>query len=124
MQEHEIKTEFGTLWTACSEPKLPTQSSPAILFLHGNSTSSRIFDPFLSQPELKDRYKIIVFDYPGHGRSSDAPEPDRSYYQYAYAEAALEVLRYYDIKQVIILGWSLGGHVALELVSVIAIKCS
>ncbi|KAH8649356.1 alpha/beta hydrolase fold protein [Xylariales sp. PMI_506] len=120
MQEHKIETEFGTLWTACSEPQVPVQSNPAILFLHGNSTSSRIFDPLLSSPELQQNHKLVVFDYPGHGRSSDAPDPERSYYQYAYAEAALEVLRYYNIKQVIVLGWSLGGHVALELVSVVA----
>ncbi|KAI0141269.1 alpha/beta hydrolase fold protein [Xylariaceae sp. FL1272] len=92
----------------------------AILFLYGNATSSRIFEPLLNSPELKTSYKLVVFDFPGHGRSSDAPDPNRSYYQYAYAEAALEVLRHYNITQVIVLGWSLGGYVALELVSVLA----
>ncbi|KAI1149837.1 alpha/beta hydrolase fold protein [Nemania diffusa] len=120
MQEQKIETEFGTLWTASSEPQASSNSNPAILFLHGNAVSSRIFEPLMSSPELKDNYKLIVFDYPGHGRSSDAPDPNRSYYQYAYAEAALEVLRHYNIKQVILVGWSLGGHVALELVSVLA----
>jgi pimeloyl-ACP methyl ester carboxylesterase len=120
MQEHNIETEFGTLWTACSEPQTTSQSNPAILFLHGNSVSARIFEPFLSNKELKENYKLIVFDYPGHGRSSDAPDPNRSYYQYAYAEAAAEVLRHYKVNQVIVFGWSLGGHVALELVSVLA----
>lgn len=120
MQEHKIETEFGTLWTACSEPPATLKSNPAILYLHGNSASSRVFDSLLSSPELRESHKLIVFDYPGHGRSLDAPDPDRSYYQYAYAEAALEVLRYYGVKQVIVLGWSLGGHVALELVSVLA----
>lgn len=120
MQEQKIETEFGTLWTACGEPRASSKSNPAILFLHGNSTSSRIFEPLLNSPELKSNYQLVVFDFPGHGRSSDAPDPNRSYYQYAYAEAALEVVRYYNITQVIILGWSLGGHVALEFVSVLA----
>ncbi|KAI1127448.1 alpha/beta hydrolase fold protein [Nemania abortiva] len=120
MQEQKIETEFGTLWTACSEPQASSNTNPAILFLHGNSVSSRIFEPLMSSPELKDNYKLIVFDYPGHGRSSDAPDPNRSYYQYAYAEATLEVLRHYNVTQVILLGWSLGGHVALEFVSVLA----
>ncbi|KAI1767259.1 alpha/beta hydrolase fold protein [Hypoxylon sp. FL1150] len=123
MQEQKIETEFGTLWTAYGEPHEPqatSKSNPAILFLHGSATSSRIFEPLLNSPELKANYKLVAFDFPGHGRSSDAPDPDKSYYQYAYAEAALEVLQYYNITQAIILGWSLGGHVALELVSVLA----
>ncbi|KAI0095573.1 alpha/beta hydrolase fold protein [Nemania sp. FL0031] len=120
MQEHKLETEFGTLWTACSEPQASSKSNPAILFLHGSAVSSRIFDPLLNSPELKSSYKLVVFDFPGHGRSSDAHDPNKSYYQYAYAEAALEILQHHGITQVIILGWSLGGHVALELVSVLA----
>jgi pimeloyl-ACP methyl ester carboxylesterase len=92
MQEHKIETKFGALWTACSEPQAPFQSNPAILLLHGNSTSSRMFEPLLNHLESRGDHKLLVFDYPGHGRSSDAPDPDRSYYQYAYAEAAVEVL--------------------------------
>ncbi|KAI0482993.1 alpha/beta hydrolase fold protein [Xylariaceae sp. FL0804] len=120
MQEQKIETEFGTLWTACSEPQASSKSKPAILFLHGSAASSRMFEPLLDSTELNTNYKLVVFDFPGHGRSSDAPDPNKSYYQYAYAEAALEVLRHHNITHVIILGWSLGGHVALELVSVLA----
>lgn len=120
MQEQKIHTEFGTLWTACSNPKSATESSPAIIFLHGNSVDSRIFDPLLQSQELKDRYKLIIFDFPGHGRSDNAPNPDQAYFQYAFAEAALEVLQHYNVKTIIAVGWSLGGHVALELLSVLA----
>ncbi|KAI0191916.1 alpha/beta hydrolase fold protein [Astrocystis sublimbata] len=107
MQEHKIETEFGTLWTACSEPQPSSKSNPAILCLHGSASSSRIFEPLLNSPEIKTNHKLVVLDFPGHGRSPDATDPNKSYYQYAYAEAALEVLQYYNITQVVLLGWSL-----------------
>lgn len=120
MLEQKIDTEFGTLWTACSKPSNTSKPSPPLLFLHGNSADSRIFEPLLNEPQLKENYTLIVFDYPGHGRSEDAPEPDKAYFQYAYAEAALKVLQHYNVDNFIAVGWSLGGHVALELVSVLA----
>lgn len=121
MLEQKIETEFGTLWTACSTPPTTTtRPNSALLFLHGNSADSRIFEPLLSIPELKDNYKLIVFDYPGHGRSGDAPDPDKAYFQVAYAQAAVKVLQHYNVDTVIPVGWSVGGHVALELVSVLA----
>lgn len=121
MLEQTIETEFGTLWAACSTPSTTTsKSGTALLFLHGDSADSRIFGPLLSIPELKDNYKLVVFDYPGHGRSRDAPDPDKAYLQYAYAEAAVKVLQHYNVDTVIPIGWSVGGHVALELVLVLA----
>lgn len=120
MLEQKIDTQFGTLWTACRVPSNTSKSSPPLLFLHGNSADSRIFEPLLNEPLLKDDYKLIVFDYPGHGQSGDAPEADKAYFQYAYAEAALKVLQHYKVDTFIAVGWSLGGHVALELVSVLA----
>lgn len=120
MHEENIDTEFGTLWTAHSGSPNNVKSSPPIIFLHGNSADPRIFEPLLNDPQLKDKYNLILFDYPGHGRSEDAPDPDKAYFQYVYAEAALKVLQHYNVDKFIAVGWSLGGHVALELISVLA----
>jgi pimeloyl-ACP methyl ester carboxylesterase len=95
-----------------SSPTLPT-----ILFIHGNSFSSKIFHPLLKS-SLSTKYHLLAIDLPGHGSSSDALNPEESYTQLAYAEAALEVLEHLSIKEVIVFGWSLGGHVGIEMLAV------
>jgi pimeloyl-ACP methyl ester carboxylesterase len=48
------------------------QDAPAILFLHGLPSSSRMFESLYAR--LSDRYRLIAPDYPGFGHS-DAPNP-------------------------------------------------
>jgi pimeloyl-ACP methyl ester carboxylesterase len=56
-----------------AEPK----DAPAVLFLHGLPSSSRMYEPLFSR--LADRYHLIAPDYPGFGHS-DWPDPT----QFAY----------------------------------------
>jgi pimeloyl-ACP methyl ester carboxylesterase len=88
--------------------------SPALLLLHGNSFCSKIFKHILASP-LSKTYKIITFDLPGHGESANAMDPARSYNQPGYAAAAVELLNHLGVKEAIILGWSLGGHIGIEM---------
>jgi pimeloyl-ACP methyl ester carboxylesterase len=39
------------------------------------------------------------------------------YTQRSYAHAAIELLKELGVKEVIVLGWSLGGHVGIEMIS-------
>lgn len=121
MEESTLETAHGKLYTAISKPEdAQAQSNPAILFLHGNSSNSKIFEPLLTNSSLVANHTLIIFDLPGHGRSSDAPDPQKSYHQPAYAVVALEVLLHYGVKEVIVIGWSLGGHNAIELIPILA----
>jgi pimeloyl-ACP methyl ester carboxylesterase len=92
---------------------------PAVLFIHGNSFHSGIFRPLLSNTKLTASHRLIAFDLPGHGDSSNAPDPEASYTQPAYADAALRVLRHLGARDVVVVGWSLGGHVALEMLALL-----
>jgi pimeloyl-ACP methyl ester carboxylesterase len=89
-------------------------TKPAILLIHGNSFCSKIFKHILSSP-LSQAHRLIAFDLPGHGDSANAMTPSRSYNQSAYAAAAVELLHQLEVKEVIILGWSLGGHIGIEM---------
>ena len=60
---------------------------------------------------------MIAFDLPGHGESADADDPERSCNIPAYADVALEVLSALGIDRAVVLGWSLGGHVGLEIMA-------
>lgn len=86
---------------------------PAIVLLHGNSSSSRAFIKQLDGP-LGDRYRLVALDLPGHGGSDDARNP--ALYaiktQAQTLKAAIEAL---GLTEGRFLGWSLGGHFVLEL---------
>jgi pimeloyl-ACP methyl ester carboxylesterase len=86
---------------------------PAIVLLHGNSSSSRAFQKQLDGP-LGARFRLVAIDLPGHGASDDARDP--ALYaiktQAQTLKAAINALRLQDARFV---GWSLGGHLVLEL---------
>lgn len=88
----------------------------AVVFLHGNSSSKEIFEAQLGSP-LREAYRLVALDLPGHGGSEDARDPHRSYTVPGYASAVREVLGALGIERPILVGWSLGGHIAIELLA-------
>jgi pimeloyl-ACP methyl ester carboxylesterase len=89
---------------------------PALLLIHGNSACKEIFAAQFAAPFAR-RYRLIAFDLPGHGASADAIEPERTYQIPGYADVALELLAKLAIDRLAILGWSLGGHIGIELLT-------
>ncbi len=89
--------------------------TPTIVMLHANTASSRFFHKQMEDSELSSRYRIIAIDLPGHGRSASAMDPKATYSFPGYAAAVAQVINRIVLQRHIILGWSLGGHVALEL---------
>ena len=86
---------------------------PAAVLIHGNSSSSRAFSRRLDGP-LGERFRLVAIDLPGHGASENARDP-ALYAIKAQAwtlRAALDALGLADAR---LIGWSLGGHFALEL---------
>ncbi|MEX0852949.1 MAG: alpha/beta hydrolase [Bauldia sp.] len=85
-----------------------------VLLIHGNSASKQCFGKQL-ESDLGEAFRLIAVDLPGHGESSDAFDPKRTYTLPGYADAMVELLAALAIERAAVLGWSLGGHVALEL---------
>lgn len=112
-----IQTEHGLISATDTGLK---NDRPALLLVHGNSSSSKIFRHILESPTLTSQYRVIAFDLPGHGASSNAPDPERSCWMRGYADLALDILQHLNIRQVVVFGWSLGGHVGIELVNLLA----
>lgn len=84
-----------------------------IFFLHGNSTSCRIFDRQF-ESRLGDKYRMVAIDLPGHGLSDDARKPNQRYTPKGYSELILDVLTTFGEQSWILVGHSLGGHILLE----------
>jgi pimeloyl-ACP methyl ester carboxylesterase len=83
-----------------------------LLLLHGNSVSSKMFRYEIEY--FSSNYKVIVFDYPGHGESGRLVEFRDDFWNYN-AKCALELLSKLDIKHCNVIGTSGGALVGLNL---------
>lgn len=106
-----IDTTHGTIAVeTCGE------GDPAIVFLHGNSACKEVFAAQLRSP-LREHHRLVAIDLPGHGESADARDPHRTYTIPGYASVVREVLRSLGIERYFAVGWSLGGHIGIELLA-------
>jgi pimeloyl-ACP methyl ester carboxylesterase len=83
-----------------------------VVFIHGNSTSSRTWLPLLTGP-FGERFRSLALDLPGHGGSAPAANPE-DYSLPGYAAVLADFLRETGAQDAVVVGWSLGGHIALE----------
>lgn len=87
-----------------------------VLFLHGSGSSADVFEKQLHSTLLADA-RLLAIDLPGHGLSDDANNPTEAYTVTGLAEAALDVVKALGLTTYSVVGWSLGGHVAVEMLS-------
>lgn len=84
-------------------------SGPTLVLLHGWALNLRVWDGLVAA--LRDRFQIVALDLPGHGRSEWLPERSSLEDQAAdIHEAVSAITTRYSL-----LGWSLGGQIALRL---------
>jgi 3-oxoadipate enol-lactonase len=82
----------------------------AVLFLHGLGGCWRDWEPQLES--LRDRYRCVVVEHRGHGRSDRVPGP---YTTDVFASDALAVCRDLGIEHAYVVGLSMGGMIAQKL---------
>lgn len=81
-------------------------SGPDLVLLHGWALHGGVFDHLL--PSLIAQYRVHVIDLPGHGQSEfDA--------NISTMRELAETIAPYVPTQATVLGWSLGGQIALQL---------
>src|SRR5689334_22099466 len=80
-----------------------------LVLLHGGYGAVEMFQPIL--PALAGRRRVIAVDLQGHGRTSDVDRPLR--YE-SMADDIANLLAQLGVEQADIIGYSLGGGVALQ----------
>ena len=87
-------------------------SGRAVIFVHGNSSSARTWHAVLDGP-FGQRYRCLALDLPGHGQSPP-PSDQAAYSLPGYADVLAGFAAALDAADAVVVGWSLGGHIALE----------
>ncbi|MGH8297796.1 MAG: alpha/beta fold hydrolase [Steroidobacteraceae bacterium] len=84
-------------------------SGPALVLLHGWGLNLRVWDGLAAA--LAERFRTIAVDLPGHGRSEWLPTRSSLEEQAAQIHESVSAIA----SRYSLLGWSLGGQIALRL---------
>ncbi len=85
-------------------------TGPAMVLLHGFLESSTMWHNLI--PALSEKHKVIILDFPGHGKSETISE---IHSMELMAEIVAELLDHLQIFTATAVGHSMGGYVALAL---------
>lgn len=108
MNVAQVRTQAGVVETVDVGSGKPT-----VLLLHGNSGHKEVFARQIEA--LAASYRVVAPDLLGHGRSPDALDPSRDYTLAGHGSYLAELAASLRLGPVVVVGTSLGGHIALEL---------
>jgi len=106
-----IRTNFGNIAIEESSGR-----GTPLLFIHGNSSCKEVFKHQFAGA-IGEKYHCIAMDLPGHGESDNAIDPEQTYTIPGYADVAVTLMENLNVSSYAILGWSLGGHIGIEMMS-------
>jgi pimeloyl-ACP methyl ester carboxylesterase len=105
--EHDVRiADQDIAYTASAGTGRP------VVLVHGNSSSARVWEPLLAGA-FGERFRCLALDLPGHGRSAPAARPE-TYSPAGYAAVLTGFVERLAPEGAVIVGWSLGGHIAIE----------
>ncbi|MGH7354050.1 MAG: alpha/beta fold hydrolase, partial [Candidatus Rokuibacteriota bacterium] len=82
---------------------------PAIFAIHGLTSNHTVWDPLADM--LGDRHRLVAYDLRGRG---DSDKPATGYHLASHAGDLRGLLDHYGIERAIVMGHSLGAHIAVQ----------
>ena len=86
------------------------RQAPPIILLHGSNASLHTFEPWVTR--LKDKFRVVTIDLPGHGLTGEVPTGD--YSNEAMVAVVNELANKLGLDHFVIGGNSMGGSIALR----------
>ena len=89
-----------------------------LLCLHTAGADSRQYRALMNDAEMLERFRVIAFDLPWHGKSSPPAGWQNGEYKLtarAYVDAIMAVVDALDLDRPVVIGCSIGGRVVLHL---------
>ncbi|PIE38142.1 MAG: alpha/beta hydrolase [Gammaproteobacteria bacterium] len=91
--------------------------APLMLCMHGLTRNSADFHGFALQ--MRGHYRVVAVDQRGRGRSAYDPNPE-NYAPPRYVQDMATLLEYLKVEQVILVGTSMGGLMAMMMAALFA----
>jgi len=91
------------------------QADQQIIFIHGNSQSSKIWDKVIAVNTLNEIYTLITIDLPGHGNSFRSSQPEKDYGIQKLSEILLEFIITFSNKEYVIVANSMATNLIGEI---------
>lgn len=107
MAVHINSVELSNGETLSYREKAGTE--PCLLLIHGNMASSELWEPLLEHTEITQR--IIAMDLRGYGESSYR---NLIHDMRDFSKDILDFIHQVGVEQVVVMGWSNGGGVAMQ----------
>ncbi len=85
------------------------EGNPALVFIHGWSNNGIIWDAQVSH--FSKQYKVVNIDLPGFGKSGNNRQ---NWTIESFGNDVAAVINKLDLEQVVLVGFSMGGPVAIE----------
>ena len=89
-----------------------------LLCLHTAGSDGRQYRALLNDPEITERFRVIAFDMPWHGKSSPPSgwqDEEYTLTTNSYVNLVMTVSRALKLEDPVVMGCSIGGRVVLEL---------
>ena len=86
------------------------RQAPPIILLHGSNASLHTFEPWVTR--LKDKFRVVTIDLPGHGLTGEVPTGD--YSNEAMVAVVNALANKLGLEHFVIGGNSMGGSIALR----------
>lgn len=109
IDSYRVETELGRIAVRDTRG-----GAMPLILLHGAGYSGDVFAEQIKDPGLRD-FRLIVPDLPGHGNSDNSARPETGYSVSGLASATAALIEELGLVNCVVAGWSLGGHVAIEL---------
>ncbi|CAA7269178.1 unnamed protein product [Cyclocybe aegerita] len=88
--------------------------NPSLVFVHGLAFSGMVWDELFKDETLLRQFYLVSYDMRGHGRSGK-PKREEDHASTLYADDFAAVVKAFNLKSPILIGWSLGGTVACDV---------
>ena len=85
------------------------KGKPALVFVHGWTNNKTIWDAQVTH--FSEKYKVVTIDLAGHGKSGDNRN---NWSMSSFGDDVAAVINKLKLKQVVLVGFSLGGPVIVE----------
>ena len=89
-----------------------------LVCLHTAGSDGRQFRALLNDPSITERFRVVVFDMPWHGKSSPPEGWQDEEYKLttdSYIDLVMTVTKALELESPVVTGCSIGGRVVLEL---------